>query len=910
MRDAPRYRRLLDLRLGGARRSAAEMDLEIESHVAMRVADLVRQGMTPDDARAAALARFGDLDTARARLHAAAHQRDKALRHRDRLGTLLADLRYAGRQARRTPGFIAAVVVTLALGIGANAAMFSIVDRLLFRAPPMLRNPSLVHRIYLSDAYRGETVYNAYVPYARYVDFTKSTTSFSRLAQANEIGIAIGTGADTREMQVGVVSASFFDFFDAPPVLGRYFTAAEDRPPNGTQVVVLSYGLWHTRYGGASDVLGKTVQIGATTYAIIGVAPRRFVGLWPSSPPVAFVPLAAYGPEISAGMLGPDARWWTTYGFTWAKLIAERKPNVSLGAATADLTRAYARSYQAAMATIPGMQPLAVDRPRGIVGSILSERGPNESSTAKVATWITGVAVVVWLIACANVTNLLLARALRRRREIAVRLALGVSRARLASQLVTESILLALGGGVIGLAIAQWGGALLRAQFLSGSARPAVMTDVRTLLYAGAAALLAGILGGLAPLLQTRRVDLADHLKSGAREGTYQRSRLRVALLVFQGALSVVLLVGAGLFVRSLRQVQDVPLGYDAAHVLDVEPVMRGVSLDSAHSMALRERLLDAATSIPGVASATRRFVVPFSSHWAMRLFVPGIDSVARLGQFDLNAVSPGYFTTMGTRIVAGRGISAADRGGAPGAMVVSQSMAKTLWPWRNPIGQCVRVQADTAPCTYVVGVAENIKERQFDNDPGLFYYLSAAQFNPDAGGLFVRTRGPAEEYQETVRRQLQRLMPGDSYVAVGPLSELLGEQTKSWRLGATMFMVFGTLALVLAAIGLYSVVAYNVAQRTHELGVRAALGARMGDLARLVVREAMQLTVVGVAIGTGIALFVAPWVAPLLFRESPRDPWVFVLVAAVLLGVAGLASFAPARRAARADPMRALRSD
>ena len=910
MRDAPKYRRLLDLRLGGARRIAADMDLEIESHIAMRVADLVRQGMTPEDARSAALARFGDFDAARARLHAAAYQRDKALRHRDWLGALAADLRYAIRQAHRTPGFVAAVVITLALGIGANVAMFSIVDRLLFRAPPLLRDPSFVHRLYLADAYRGQTRYTEYVPYARYADFAKSTTAFSRLAMVSETGLAIGAGADTKQMPVGVVSASFFDFFDAPPALGRYYTPAEDRPPNGTPVAVLSYGLWRTRYGGARDVLGRNIQIGATTYSIIGVAPRGFVGLWPGSPPAAFVPLAAYAPEISAGMLGRSDRWWTTYTFTWATMIAERKPNVSVAAAAADLSRAYVRSYQAMMALFPRVPPVAVDQPRGIVASIVSERGPNESSTAKVATWITGVAVVVWLIACANVANLLLARALRRRREVSVRLALGVSRARLASQLVTESLVLALGGGVIGIAIAQWGGAILRSQFLDGSARPAVATDGRTLLYAGAAALLAGILAGLAPLAQTRHVDLADQLKAGVREGTYQRSRLRIALLVFQGALSVVLLVGAGLFVRSLEQVNDVPLGFDATHVLAVELAMRGVSADSAQYIALRQRLLDAAASMRDVTSATRQLAVPFSSHWALRLEVSGIDSVERLGQFEMNAVSADYFKTMGTRIIAGRAISEADRDGAPRAMVVSQSMAKTLWPGRDPIGECVRIQADTVPCTYVVGVAEDIKEREIDHDPGLFYYVSAAQFHPDVGGLFVRTRGTAADAQEGVRRRLQRVMPGSSYVVVGPLSELLGEQTRSWRLGATMFAAFGSLALVLAAIGLHGVVSYNVAQRSHELGVRAALGARMGDLAGVVVREAMQLTAAGVAIGSAIALFVAPWVAPLLFRESPRDPWVFGLVAAVLVAVAALASFIPAHRAARADPMRALRSD
>jgi ABC-type antimicrobial peptide transport system permease subunit len=242
--------------------------------------------------------------------------------------------------------------------------------------------------------------------------------------------------------------------------------------------------------------------------------------------------------------------------------------------------------------------------------------------------------------------------------------------------------------------------------------------------------------------------------------------------------------------------------------------------------------------------------------------------------------------------------------------MVVSQAMAKTLWAGRNAIGQCVKVGADTVPCTYVVGVAENIKAQSLSDDPGLFYYLSAAQFHPDGGGLFVRLHGRAATYQETVRRRLQLLMPGSSYITVTPLSDILGNETQSWQLGATMFVVFGALALTLAAIGLYSVIAYNVAQRTHELGVRAALGAQMRDLARLVVSEAMRLAVVGVALGGAIALIVARWVKPLLFQESPRDPWVFVLVAAVLLAVAAVASFIPARRASRVDPMQALRSE
>jgi len=418
----------------------------------------------------------------------------------------------------------------------------------------------------------------------------------------------------------------------------------------------------------------------------------------------------------------------------------------------------------------------------------------------------------------------------------------------------------------------------------------------------------AGLLTGLAPALQAWRADLFSDLKAGTREGTYRRSRTRVALLVLQGALSVVLLVGAGLFVRSLQHVRAVPLGYDVDPVLLVDLNMRGERVDSAAQLALRRTLLDKARAMPGVERATRQLTVPFWNTWNVDLYVAGIDSVSRLGRFDLNAVTPDYFATMGTRILRGRAISPEDSRNAPRVMVVSAAMAKALWPGQDPIGRCVKVSADTAPCTYVVGVAENIKEQELSDDPGLFYYMSSEQWHPQDGGLFVRIRGEAARSAEPLRRLLQQAMPGASYVTVTPLREIISRQTRSWQLGATMFLVFGALAVALAAIGLYSVIAYSVAQRTHELGVRAVLGAQFGDVVRLVVGEGLGHGVTGVAIGVVLALIGGRWVAPLLFEQSPRDPFVFGFVIAVLLGVAALASYLPARRAAKVDPMVALR--
>ncbi len=885
---------------------------EMRLHIELETKELMRtEGLSEAEARRRALVAFGGEEQARQ-----AHREVRGVRW---IEQPLQDLRYALRGLGRTPGFTMAVVLTLALGIGANTAMFSVVDRTLFRDPPMLKDASHTQRVYRRQLDQGRLVVRRGMPYARYVDLTRDTHSFVRTAQFASPRLAVGVGDETRQMTIGTVTASFFDFFDAPPALGRYFTAAEDAPPTGTDVVVLSYGFWQTRYGGRRDALGKAVHIGPVTYTVIGVTPKGFDGVWERTPAAAYVPLSAYANGAfgrgGAARLFLRGDWSTMYGLVFSDMLVQRKHGVSLKVADADLTQAVQRSV-AAQRAADGRKLTPEDAKRAaIAGPVLVDRGPTPNSTAKVALWVSGVALIVWLIACANVANLLLARALRRRREVAVRLALGVSRGRLAAQLLTESMLLALAGGVAGLMVAQWGGALLRARLLTGTnGTPApsifVFQDPRTLLFAGGAALLAGLLAGLTPLLQARRTDLTTDLATRA-QGTRARSKLRPALLVFQGTLSVVLLVGAGLFVRSLVNVRGVRLGYDPGVVATVDLNMRGVDLDSAHAVALRQNLLDAARRIPGVEVAARRLSIPFMWTWSADLYVAGIDSVSKLGEFDVNAVSPDYFATMGTRILRGRGLSDQDVAGAPGAMVVSQDMARTLWPGKDALGQCVRFQSSDAPCSYVVGIAENIRAQRFGgDDPSLYYYVSAAQAFPTMGGLAIRTRGDATHYKETIRRSLQAVMPGASYVTVTPMSSILGEETRSWALGTVMFVLFGLLALALAAIGLYGVIAYDVAQRTHELGVRVAFGARVGDLTRLVLGEGLRMAAVSVVLGLAIALAAGHWIEPLLFDESPHDPAVLAAVAVVLLAVAALASVLPARRAGRVDPMVALRAE
>ena len=825
------------------------------------------------------------------------------------IDALRQDLAYAVRGLRAKPAFTTAVVLTLALGIGANAAMFSLVDRMLFRPPPLLRAPNQVHRVYGAQSFRGQEHLSWGGQYARYTDFATFTSSFERTAGFTERELAVGVGDASREMQIGVVSANFFGFFDAPPALGRYFGPSEDIPGNGAHVTVASYALWQTAYGGRPDILGAKVTIGSDIYEIIGVGAPGFVGLWPTQPPAYFIPITTFGEaQMRHGFLPKGEIWWKTYHWGWMEMMARTKRGVSEAVANADLTRAFVKSIEAERSADSRMPPLSEIRPRAMIGSILAERGPGASGFAKVAAWLGGVAVVVLLIACANVANLLFARALRRRREIAVRLALGVSRGRLLSQLLNESLLLAVAGGVAGLLVAQWSSAGLRAAFLPNAVAHSVLGDARTLFFAGAAALAAGLLTGVAPILQARRANLTADLKAGAREGTYQRSRLRVALLVMQGALSVVLLIGAGLFVRSLNNVRNIRLGYDVDPVLIVDLNMRGVGIDSAHAVSLRRRLLERAQATPNVQSASFQVGVPFWNTWRLGLFVSGIDTVARLGGFNLSAVSPDYFQTIGTRLLRGRGIAATDLEHSQLVMVVSQAMARTLWPNEDAIGKCVRLSADTNPCRYVVGVAEDIKSHQLSNETEMYYYLPATQFAPNSAGLFVRVRGDATQHAESVRRSLQREMPSPAYVTVTPFSQIMGDQTRSWTLGASMFSAFGLLALLLAAIGLYSVIAYNVAQRTHELGVRMALGAQRIDVLRLVVLEGLRVSAVGVVFGALVALAGSRWIAPLLFDVSPRDPAVYLTVALSLLAVSLAASWLPARRASLVEPTRALK--
>jgi predicted permease len=549
-------------------------------------------------------------------------------------------------------------------------------------------------------------------------------------------------------------------------------------------------------------------------------------------------------------------------------------------------------------------------------------RAGKENVVTRVSRWLVAVATIVLLVACANVANLFLARATRRRREVAVRLALGISRGRLIRLLVGESVVLGLVGGVAGLAVAYVGGKFIRGVLLPNVAWTDAPVDVRVFAVTALTAFVVGLVVGLAPALQGTRLELTSALKSGIREGGAGRSRVRAVLTVTQAAMSVVLLVGAGLFVTSLVKVTGLHLGIEPDKVITVSfdfPSISGAPADAQARERLRRNLLyeealRRVRALPGVAHAAVVVGTPFqSSNTLDRLRVLGRDSSPRLGGEDpmIRAVSDDYFATAGTRVLQGRAITAADVAGGERVTVVNETMARVVWPKGDAIGACLLM--DSLPCARVVGVVEDTRKFALKEDPTMQYYIPlGGERYLGFGGrkMFVRAAGDVAGLRQQLRAELGRLDPTISFITVEMLQDSLDPQIRPWRLGATMFGIFGALTLLVAAIGLYSVIAYLVAQRAHELGVRIALGAQVGNIVMLVMRHGLGLALVGVVIGSILALNGGRLIEPLLFETSPRNPMIFGLVALVLLVVALLASVVPAWRASRVDPIVALRAD
>lgn len=880
-----------------------QLSSELEEHLDLLTRDFEQSGLSPADARIAARKQLGNTTGLR--------EQSRDAWGFPAISEMFRDVRYALRGLRRSPGFTIAAVLTMGLGIGANTTMFGVIDRLMFRPFPLLRDPAAVNRVYLQTTVQGKRSTSMTFPYTRFLDLKRNTKSFAQYAAVSEWRLGVGgNGEDARVRKVAGVSASFFDFFDAAPARGRYFSTAEDVEPTGALVALLSYRTWVNDFASA-DVVGRALKIGRLTYTIVGVAPEHFIGTVTGKEPEIFVPITT----IPANLGESVSTYANTYTWDWTEMLVRRKPGISEEAASIDLTNAFRISRASARTLNPRILADSIANPRGIASEVRTAGGPNRGPESRVLLWVAGVSGIVLLIACASVANLMLARVIRRRREITVRLALGVSRQRLIGQFFCECLVLALVGAFAGLIFAQWGGALVRSIVLPQGTAFNMLQDWRTMFIALACATACTLVTAWAPALVAMRSDLAGMLKSGTRNSS-GRTKLQTALLVTQVSLSAVLLVGAALFVRSFERARSVRLGYDARPVLEAVLDFRGGDVNDSTGATMRRRMFEDAKTIQGVQFVSQTSGGLFRTT-TQTIGVPGIDSVELLGRFNRQVVSPDYFKVMNTRIVRGRGFSEADRTGAPDVAIVSDAMGRILWPGKDVLGQCIRIprrgqSLSTTPCTTVVGVAENTTQQSFTDDPQLMYYLPVDQFAPaQMSTLLLRVNtADAATQTERVRQALTQMMPGDGFAFVRPLQEVVDDKSRSWQLGATLFVILGGLAFVVAAVGLYGVINYDVTGRSHELGVRMALGAQQSTVTGLVVREGVQLATVGVVIGAAIALAASRWVQPLLFQQSATDPLVIGSVSVLMLAVALCASVVPAYRASKSDPASALRSD
>jgi len=812
------------------------------------------------------------------------------------MDTLIQDVRYALRTLARSPRLSLAAVMTLGLGIGANSAMFGIVDRLFFRPPPHVVDPDRVVRVSVTRTDpRWGAITGGLGAYPDYLAFRARMRGFSAAAANMGASFNLGVGEHARRVTAELVSATFFSLLGVRAERGRFFTEEEDQVGRPAYVAVVSHAFWRGEMDNGQATLGKTLLVGHNTYTVIGVAPDHFAGLGLREPDL-WLPMSAGAPEVMG-----NRNILTCCGFGF-RTIARLAPGVSAAQAAAQGT--VLMRAEDSTATL----------------SLASSRGaldPSFISDARLSFWLTVVSGIVLLIVCANVANLLLARAVQRRREVAVRVALGAGRGRLIRQLYTESAVLAACGGAAAVLVALWVGPLLRAALLPDVTAAGVV-DLRVFAFTAGAALVTALLAGLGPALHVGVPDLSSALKSGPREGGVQRSVTLSGLLVAQVALTMVLLTGAGLFLTSLRHVQSLRLGFDADHLIVAGGDLGALSYKTADINGLYERMRERVTRLPGVAGTSLSIGSPFGVPSMLGSeSVPGVDSLPSTpgrGGFFIVAVTPDYFGTMGSALRRGRGFTEADNAGAQRVVVVNETMARLVWRGQDPIGKCLKIRR-TSTCREVVGVVEDARQFDVTDELIMQYFIPLAQADStNLGGpvtsLEVRTVGPADAMVGAVRREVQATSRELPYMSIDPMPQLFASQLRVWRLGSLLLSLFGGLALLLAAIGLYGVLSYVVSRRTHELGIRLALGAARSDLLGLVVRQGLGVTLVGVGIGMMGALVAGKAIAALLYGVSPHDPLVLGTATLVLLSVAALASYLPARRASRVDPVIAMRHE
>ena len=868
-----------------------EIDRELSSHIEMRLEDNLAKGMSPQQARRDALVRFGNPNLMRERTT----ESDAALY----LQSFCSDIRYAWRQLLRAPGYAVTSIVILSVGVGACTAIFSAIKPILLDPLPY---PHASRIMMLWEMARGGTP--NHVTFGTFHGLTERTRAFESLAVMKPWQPAM---ASTNQAGVNVqperfegqrVSAAFFQTLGISPLVGRDFRASDDRL-RGPNVVILSDRLWRRRFGADPSIVGSQVRLDDNPYTVIGVMPSTFEDVLDQTAEL-WAPLQ-YDPSLPA-----DGREWGHHLRMIGRLqagVTSQQAQGEAGGILRTLGQLYAKGYDSSGGAPSGLvvSPLQIDVTRSVRPALLA---------------VLGAVFLVLLIACVNVTNLLLARGAQRRAEFAMRAALGAAKGRLIRQLLTESLLLAMIGGVLGMGIAVAGVRALVALSPPGLPRVnAIGIDGSMFLFALAVTTLIGISVGLVPAFESSRADLQTGMRHSSRTTVGNRQFARRALVVAEISLAVVLLVSAGLLLRSVQHLSAIDPGFEATHLLTMQVQESGHRYDSdAVGLQFFEQALDRVRQVPGVVSAGFSSQLPLSGdedvYGVQFERGPGADSSLRY------AVSPGYLEAMNIPLRRGRLLDEHDVAGVPESVLLNEAYANRIFPGQNPIGQRVRLGPDMGradrPWATIVGVVGNVKQRSLATGSEDEFYTTSAQWawTDNVQSLVVRTRGPAAAMAPAIREAIWSVDKDLPIVRVATMDTLLAASESQRRFVLMLFEAFALVGLLLAATGIYGVLSGSVTERTREIGVRAALGAPRSNILALVMGQGMTLSVIGISLGVAGAMVASSAIASLLFGISRVDPSTYVAVALLLLVVSAIACLVPARRAASVDPMQALRAE
>ncbi len=803
-----------------------------------------------------------------------------------------ADFQSALRGLLRSRSLFALAVLCLALGIGASASMLDLLDTLLFRPPAHVTDPEALRRVYFHDSAPGIGEYTNFVTSYPVLQDLEKVKAFSGIGAFQYAKVSLGHGPGARTGRAVMATPSLLRMLGVRPVQGRLFSEAEGRPGSSGLVALLGHDFWRREFGG-SDVLGRQIAIGRDRYTIVGVLPSRFTGVDFQGPDL-WLPITA-----TARFDGPE---WTSRDWYFLTLVARLRPAVAVSVAEEEATA----TYRAASAEAGDPVPAA----RVSLGPLLVGRGPQAPPAVRVTAWLTGISWIVLLISCANVASLLLLRGLDRRRELALRLAFGASSGRLAQLMLCEGVVLAMAGGVAALVVFLFTSSIFQGWILPEMVMPAPELNLRILAILAALTAVAALLSGVVPAFWVRRSRLFEGIREGARESGPARSRLSSLLSAGQIALAFALLACAGVFLRSLYNAIQLDLGLDARRVLVARVDLESEGYPAARINEVFHQSAESVRRLPGVESASVAATIPFATSGVISLSVPGVEELP--GSAYINPVGEAFFRTTGTSVLRGRELDARDRKGSIPVAVVNQTMARLLWPSRDALGQCLQVGGEEKPCSMVVGVVEDARRSELQEKPTMQYYVPLGQ-DPQGSAvqaLFVRSAGGAEALIPAVRREMQAVAPDLPFIDIQVLASLLDPQVHPWRMGATVLTVLGLLALMLAVVGLYGVIAHSMMRRTYELSVRAALGAEWRHVLWLAVRQGLTIGVAGAAAGLVLMLAASRYLQPLLFQVSAADPLSLAGAAGIVLILALLSSYASTRRVRRIDPAAALRTE